>query len=78
MQILMPPMPPVTPLTDTACKLLIARSDVSGEHSTVIIGDAEVIYFDLTGISYSSTEFFQDNFSVIREYADGEQLIVTQ
>lgn len=78
MQVTMPKMPDVTPLDDISCKLLIVRCDETGVHSTAIVGDAEVIYFDPTGISYSSAEFFQDNFSIIREYVPGEKITIVR
>lgn len=78
MQVTMPKMAAVAPLKDISCKLLLVRNDAAGDHFTAIVGDEEVIYFDPSGISYSTIGFFQDKYSIIREYAPGEKLTVVR
>jgi hypothetical protein len=74
----MPNVSAISSLALMGCKLLIVRCDNSGDHSTAIVAVNEVIYFDPTGISYSDVQFFQNNYSIVREYAPGEKLVVTQ
>jgi hypothetical protein len=60
------------------CELYLAhRNDGTGRATVMRVSD-EVAYFEPgDGITYSSYDYFKDQYTIVREYEKGESLTLT-